>query len=356
MAAAVSGCKIGIVRIALDATYSVGSHPSGIAVYSREILTRLADAYPNDDFLHCYRPKQLLRACPSSRANVRRRLLQPPLPTFKADLFHALNQRVDARPARKVVTTFHDLFVMTREYSSSEFRTRFTRQAIDAAARSDFIIAVSEFTASQVAKLLKFDRSRIHVIPHGVDMPRRQTQVHRENIILFVGALQVRKNVRRLVEAFGQVPDSWRLVLAGEPGGYKAEEILETIHRSKYNHRIQVTGYVSRSELDQLYTRASIFAFPSLDEGFGIPVLEAMAHGVPVVTSDCSALAEVAGKAAFLANPNDTDEIASALNRLIADPDLRNKLSELGRAHAALYNWDRSVGDTYSVYRRVLGC
>jgi glycosyltransferase involved in cell wall biosynthesis len=352
------------VRIALDATYSIDPHPSGIAVYSRELLQGLAHAYTQDEFLFCYRPKQWKRASPATLPNVRRRLLQPPLPSFNADLFHALNQRVDRRPAKKVVSTFHDLFVMTGEYSSPEFRKRFTEQAGRAARNSDLIIAVSEFTANQVSSLLQFDSSRIRVVPHGVHQPIVKSGSQRENLILFVGALQIRKNVVRLVEAFERLSahrqdrglggDSWRLVLAGAPSGYQADMILERIEKSICRDRIEIAGYVSPSELETLYSRASIFALPSLDEGFGIPVLEAMVHGVPVVTSSRSALIEVAGNAALLVDPCDVEELECALNRLVNNPELRAELSNLGRARAKCYTWARAVKATYSVYRELV--
>jgi glycosyltransferase involved in cell wall biosynthesis len=356
------------VRIALDATYSVDPQPSGIAVYSRELLSGLAQTHPHDEFFFCYRPKQWTHASRPNFSNARRRLLQSPLATFTADLFHALNQRVDRRPARKVVSTFHDLFVMTGEYSSPEFRTRFTEQARRAAENSDLIIAVSEFTAKQVSSLLRFDSSRIRVVPHGVRQPaghkESQHDSHRGNMILFVGALQIRKNVIRLIEAFesvagnpraqGSVEDPWRLVLAGAPSGYQAGQILDRIEKSICRDRIKVAGYVSQSELETLYSRACIFVLPSLDEGFGIPVLEAMAHGVPVLTSNRSALVEVAGDAALLVDPYAVEQLEWALNRLMHDPRLRATLSDLGRARSKHYTWDRSVEATYSVYQELV--
>jgi glycosyltransferase involved in cell wall biosynthesis len=332
------------VRIALDATYSVDPQPSGIGVYSAEILNGLASTYPHDEFLHCYRARKYWHA-PRTR---RKRLLLSSLPTFHADLFHALNQRLDRRPAKKVVCTFHDLFVLTAEYSSPEFRARFAEQARTAARNADLIIAVSSFTAGQVIDLLHVEPSRLRVVPHGVHASP-QSQQPREKIVLFVGALQIRKNVIRLIEAFEVLPEDWRLVLAGAPSGYGAAAVLERVHP-----RIEVTGYLSAPQLEQLYARASIFAFPSLDEGFGIPVLEAMAHGIPVITSNCSALPEVAGDAALLVNPLSTAEITTALERLATDTDLRQQLASRGLERAKMFSWERAVTATYSVYRELL--
>ena len=343
------------MRIALDATYSVDPNPSGIAVYSRELLAGLAAAHSEDEFLHCYRPKQFRHAPPPRAGNVSKRLLLPPLPTFRADLFHALNQRVDRRPARRVISTFHDLFVMTSEYSSTDFRERFTRQARQAAASSDLIITVSQFTADQVCELLHVPRERIRVIPHGVHLPSPQPGSRRDKTVLFVGALQVRKNIVRLVEAFEQMPPDWRLVLAGAGTGFGASEILKRIEASPARERITLNGYVRADELDSLYGKASIFAFPSLDEGFGMPVLEAMAHRLPVITSNRSALPEVAGDAALLVNPYKTEEIAAALQRLAQDSTLREELAQAGRNRAKLFTWENAAERTYSTYKELLG-
>jgi glycosyltransferase involved in cell wall biosynthesis len=339
------------VRIALDATYSVDPHPTGIGVYSNALLLGLADRYPEDTFIHCYRPKQFLRAVRDTRQNVRRRPLQPPLRTFRADAFHALNQRVDKRHAKRVVSTFHDLFVMTGNYSSPDFQARFIKQAQRAAQNSDLIVAVSQFTADQVSYLLEIEHSRIRVIPHGVTPPpRNRPERPREKMILFVGALQIRKNIERLVEAFERAPDDWRLILAGAADGYGSPAILERIEKSPHRARIQRIGYVSPAELQMLYQRASIFAFPSLDEGFGIPVLEAMAHGIPVITSNRSALVEVAADAALLIDPEQTEDLEHALKQLMQDPALRSEYAQRGRQRAKLYSWERAIAATYDVY------
>jgi glycosyltransferase involved in cell wall biosynthesis len=350
------------VFVALDATYLVDPHPSGIAVYSRELLDGLARTHADDRFLHLYRLKQYRRSVASSFPNVRSRLLLPPLPATvpwqKPDLFHALNQRVDVRAAKRVVSTFHDLFVLTGEYSSAEFRARFSEQARYAADRSDMIIAVSEFTKQQVVSCLKVEPQRVRVVPHGVSMPEATPPLERrEKIILCVGALQVRKNVSRLVEAFERLPartiEGWKIVLAGSTAGFGAAHIVARIERSRVASQIQLSGYVSVAELRDLYQRASIFAFPSLDEGFGIPVLEAMAHGVPVLTSNRSALPQVAGDAALLTDPYDIDAMAGALNQLIENESLRARLRRLGLERAKMFPWENAVSATYSLYREL---
>jgi glycosyltransferase involved in cell wall biosynthesis len=330
------------VTIALDATYSLGKNLSGVGVYSREILFGLAASHPEQKFRFYYRPHRFLKSFHDKLpGNASRRLLRGAPP---ADIFHALNQRVDVK-SRRTVSTFHDLFVMTGDYSSPDFRTRFTAQAREAAERSDLIIAVSNFTASQVEQLLRVERSRIRVVHHGVHASAAGTK--KENLVLSVGAIQRRKNIARLVKAFETLPADWRLALAGAPDGYGAAEELRAMEESSARSRIDVPGYVSSAQLESLYSRASIFAFPSLDEGFGMPILDAMAHGVPVITSNCSAMPEIAGDAALLVDPLN---IGDALLRLAGDESLRAELSRRGLARIKQFSWDAAVEKTWAVY------
>jgi glycosyltransferase involved in cell wall biosynthesis len=344
-------------RVALDATYSIGDALSGVGLYSHEILYGLAASHPEARFDFCYRPHRYLRARRVPHpANVSRWLLAEPLGPRSADLFHGLNQRLPRIPMRQAIATFHDLFVMTGEYSTPEFRARFTLQARDAAARAQAVIAVSEFTRQQVISLLGVEPERVHVVHHGT---RRLAMADgpplaRQNIILNVGAVQTRKNIARLVEAFEALDPAWRLVLAGSHG-YGAAEIMERIARSTASARIHVTGYVSPVELAEWYARARIFAFPSLDEGFGMPVLEAMAAGVPVITSNRSALPEVAGDAALLVDPTDTEALTAALRSLTANEDLQRDYAQRGRVRAQQFTWEKAVSQTWRVYQKLLG-
>jgi glycosyltransferase involved in cell wall biosynthesis len=337
--------------VALDATYSLGKNLTGVGVYSREIAFGLAQAHPEAQFLFCYRPHRWWRSwLERLPANARRCLITEQRVPERAELFHGLNQRLPRVPLRRALTTFHDLFVITGEYSTPEFRARFRRQALEAAERSQRIITVSEFTARQVADLLGVEPSRLRVIHHGVRLPAAiPSDAQRQNVVLHVGAIQVRKNLIRLVEAFEGMDAGWRLVLIGSMG-YGAREILGRIQESPRRADIQVLGYVTAAERDRWYALARIFAFPSLDEGFGMPVLEAMAWGVPVVASRTSSLPEVAGDAAWLVDPHRADELTGALRALAADPDLRDRYVRMGRRHAAGFRWEDAVSATWRVY------
>ena len=341
------------MKIALDATYSLGRNLSGVGVYSRQILYGLAPAHPEAGFFYCYRPHRMLPSFRDSLPrNASRSLLWKNWPR-RADLVHGLNQRIDIRH-RRTVATFHDLFVLSGDYSTPDFRARFAAQARAAAERSDLIIAVSLFTARQVEQLLKVEPARIRVIPHGAESPSPHSMpINREQMILFVGAIQRRKNVVRLVEAFEGVASGWKLVLAGS-FGFGAEEAIERIERSPRKNDIQVLGYVPDPVLEDLYRRASVFAFPSLDEGFGMPLLDAMARGVPVLTSNVSAMPEVTGDAALLVDPSDVASVTEGLWKLTTDGALRADLIQKGLRRSGQFSWEKAVGETWLVYQELL--
>jgi glycosyltransferase involved in cell wall biosynthesis len=217
------------------------------------------------------------------------------------------------------------------------------------------VIAVSEFTRQQVISHLGVAPERVHVVHHGVrGTPfEGRAEERRERVILNVGAIQKRKNIARLVGAFETVSEDWRLVLAGS-AGYGSEEILARIAGSPAAGRISVLGYISPADLAGWYARCSVFAFPSLDEGFGLPVLEAMAAGAPVLSSDRSALPEVAGDAALLVDPENAETMGKALRDLTQSEELRRELARRGSLRAQLFTWEKAVRETWDVYRQVL--
>lgn len=317
------------------------------------MLRGLAALRPDLDWGWYYRPHRYLKSYVKRfreplPPNAHRALLFDRAAWRPRRLFHGFNQRLPETPFARQVVTFHDLFVMTAEYSTPEFRARFAAQAQHAARTADRIIAVSQFTADQVAALLPVPRERITVIPHGIRaLP--PVEATREKIVLHVGAIQKRKNLVRLVHAFAALPKDWRLVLAGS-SGYGSEQVLDAVNGSSCKDRIQMTGYVTSTELARWYARASVFAFPSLDEGFGMPVLEAMSAGVPVLAANGSAVREVAADAALLVDPLSVDEMAEGLKQLAAGEQLREGMITAGHRRAAEFSWDRACAATLGVY------
>lgn len=346
------------MRIALDATYSLGDGLSGVGVYSRELMHGLARTGVAEGWDWFYRSQRYLRArLQKTPPNVRVRLLSESRGNRSALLFHGLNQRLPQLRFRTQIATFHDLFVLSGDYSTPEFRARFAAQARAAAAASDLIVAVSAFTASQVENYLSVPPSRIRVIHHGV-LARPIPAARREKVILCIGAIQRRKNQAGLVRAFRAAPPDWTLVLAGSTDGYDAAATLREVENSPAKNRIQITGYLSDAAVADWYSRAGIFAFPSFDEGFGMPVLEAMAAGVPVIAGNRSALPEICrdesnAETALLVDPASDEDLAAAIRLLTEDEDRRNRMAAAGKSHASKFRWEDAVAKTAAVYREL---
>lgn len=344
------------MRIALDATYSTGKNLSGVGVYCREILSGLAATHPEARFYHCYRPHRLLRGLAESRqSNCSARPLPWPWFGEQPHIFHGLNQRLTGARGQHSVVTYHDLFALTGDYSTPEFRSRSEAISRETAGRADRIICVSAYTAGVVESLLKVEKARLRVVHHGVRFPDEAGSTRCEPIVLHVGAIQKRKNLTMLVRAFEKASaPPWRLVLAGAQG-YGAEETLAEIEGSPARGRMAVTGWVSDDELQSWYRRSSIFAFPSWDEGFGIPVLEAMAQGLPVLCSDRGALPEVCGDAGWLLDASAEDLWTHALRTWMGDESERAQFAALGRKRAASFTWAAAAAATWGVYAEFTG-
>jgi glycosyltransferase involved in cell wall biosynthesis len=324
-------------------------------VYSRELLQGLAACDFAEGWDWFYRSQRYWRArLGTTPRNVRVRRLSDSFGNRGAALFHGLNQRLPKKKFPRQVATFHDLFVLSGEYSTGEFRARFATQAREAADRADLIVAVSRFTASQVEEYLRVPASRIRVVHHGVSKRAADDAgTAREKIILCVGAIQKRKNQLGLVKAFRAAPADWTLVLAGSQG-YDAESALQAVAESPARDRIRITGYLTDKELAEWYAKAAIFAFPSLDEGFGMPALEAMAAGIPVIAANRSSLPEICGDAALLVDPERDEELAGAIEILAADGQRRAEMAAKGKLHAGGYRWEDAVLKTAAVYKELL--
>jgi glycosyltransferase involved in cell wall biosynthesis len=296
-------------------------------------------------------------------------LTQPPsllfVPSHVLPLIH---------PQRSVVTV-HDLgyhrFPEAHTLSQNVYLRWSTRYNARNAAR---ILADSEATRRDLMLYYRVSESRIAVVYPGrdesmapvVDPVLLAAVRARYGIVgpylLYVGTLHPRKNLVRLVQAFAQLParDSefplhdLRLVLAGQPG-WLYDEIMAQIRRLGLQDRVLLTGYVPDSDLPALLSEAVAFVFPSLYEGFGLPVLEAMACGTPVVCSSTSSLPEVAGEAALLIDPLDVAALAEALFRVVTDQGLRRALVERGFGQAKMFSWQRCAGQVLNVLEEV-GC
>ena len=364
--------------IALDATYAIDPEPSGIAVYSRRLIASLAAIDSPHKFLLCYRVsrfnrrKYFLRPQKTPGAGgpqFATRLYQEPftfwLP-FEARIFHSLAQRPPAfRFKREIVTVFDIFPINGRDYSTPDFQRRFSALLEDALARASRVITLSESTACQLVDRLHVPRGRIRIIPGGVDLPTQllnaeERRAERERwvgagnkMVLSVGVIQTRKNTMNMVRALAGLPQNYRLVLAGG-NGHGSEEVHNFIRSDRLQSRIATPGYVQEHRLPLLYQAASVFLFPSFEEGFGLPILEAMSYGTPVVASNTSCLPEVGGDAAIYADPHRPDEIAAQVERVVNDSELRERMVQKGLARAREFSWRRAAEETLEVYEELI--
>ncbi|MFT7287413.1 MAG: glycosyltransferase involved in cell wall biosynthesis [Halieaceae bacterium] len=294
------------------------------------------------------------------------RLAQWRLRAYADHLFHSPNFLLPpfAGPG---IATVHDLSTVHYPAYHPAARVALMNRAIpQAVERASALITPSEAVRSEVIAHYGVSGERVHSIPMGVDAryaPRSAAVLEAElaplglqagSYLLCVATLEPRKNIARLLEAFRQLPAPLRqrypLVLAGGRG-WHSDEVYSTIRDLSHSGEVRHLGYVPEAALPALYAGARLFAFPALYEGFGLPVLEAMASGVPVVTSNSSSLPEVAAEAALLVDPHDSTAIASALQRGLEDEDWRHTARAAGLARAAQLSWSRCVETTLELYR-----
>jgi glycosyltransferase involved in cell wall biosynthesis len=307
---------------------------------------------------------------PTSRATIRiawEQLIQPwTLSRIKADLAHGPLLVAPMLAPCPAVVTIHDLsFIRYPQLFRPANRLYLTTMTRLSARRARRFIAVSAHTASESVKLLGIPKSRIDVVYHGVDpsfrpLPVEQVESFRRKMnlpqryVLCVGTLEPRKNHTRLVEAFARLClRDTKLVLAGGKG-WLYDELFAKVKVLGMSDHIIFAGYVGNEDLPLWYNAATAFAYPSLYEGFGMPILEAQACGTPVMTSTASSLPEAAGDGALMVDADDVTAIAAGLERILTDEPLRGNLRERGLAHASQFTWAQTARETARVYRQTL--
>jgi len=258
-----------------------------------------------------------------------------------------------------VINTIHDLSY----YASDRFfplaRRTYKRSMVRVAIkRSVGIIADSYFTRQEILERFSIDLKRIFVIHLGVDSEQeRQERITGPPFLLYVGTLEERKDIVTLVRAFTHLRERrripHRLILVGQQG-WGWPTIQDAIKSSTFRHEIDVRGYISRDEVLELYRSADVFVYPSVYEGFGLPVLEAMSCGTPVICSRAASLPEVAGDAAEYFEPSSADDLAGAIERVLESAELHALLRRKGLERARLFSWDECARKHCEVYRNVL--
>ncbi|MBD3413590.1 MAG: glycosyltransferase [Candidatus Aminicenantes bacterium] len=294
----------------------------------------------------------------------------PPLDFFfktRLDLTHSPTPLICPTKGKAIITV-HDLFFMDFPYKANPEARRFFYKNIHKSLQdSDGIIVVSHFIKNQLLEKFKLPKEKIKVIYHGVDsgfssdISLEEINNFREShslpsrLIVFVGAMDPRKNLLNLIQAF-QIVHSKEpevsLVIAGKKGqDYLA--LKKKIHKSSLDENVKILDYLSLRDLKRLYRAGTLFVFPSYCEGFGLPLLEAMVSEMPVVASNRTALPEIAGSAALYFDPEQPEDMASAILKLLWDSDLRNKYIGMGRERVRQFSWESTAKSTLNFYQHV---
>jgi glycosyltransferase involved in cell wall biosynthesis len=378
------------VRIALNAqllSSSAGYRSAGISRVihhlldelpgvpgSEEYLVYAPNGEANRELLAAGRVRSRLTRLPVHRPPVRIAWEQTVLPLEllreRADLLHALGFVSPFAWRGRTVVTVYDLsflrFPEVYNRSNRMYLGSFTPPSLR---RADRVITISEDARRDVIELCGVAPERVTPILLAADerfkpASAEEVQAFRarhnlpERFVLYLGTLQPRKNIDTLVRAYARLralgSDDHILVLAG-PRGWQYEPIFELIRELKLEDSIRFPGFVPDEDQALWYSSATVFAFPSRYEGFGLPLLEAMACGAPVVSSSASSLPEVVGNAGLLVDPSDVEGLCSALRQLLEDEPRRQALALAGQARAQAFSWRRMATETVQVYREVLG-
>jgi glycosyltransferase involved in cell wall biosynthesis len=367
------------MRVAVEAS-AVPARLTGAGVYVARLLAAMAARDDVELEVFCApgsaaalaAPGLRLRPVAAARAGRPARIAWTQLLSGRAaraagaELLHGVHYELPLAARLPQVVTVHDLTLVTHPEWHEAGKVRYfgwaMRRAVRAAAR---VLCVSATTAGDLAERLDVAPERIDVTRLGTDLrPATEAEVAalRRRLglegpyLLGLGTVEPRKDLPALVRAFadlaGELPH--RLVLSGL-AGWGSGALAEAVAASGVADRILLTGYLPEADKSALLTGADVFAYPSRYEGFGLPVLEAMACGTPVVTTTGGSLPEVAGDAAWLVDPGDITALATALAKLATDPAARQSAAARGRARAATFTWDRCAAETVTAYRRALG-
>lgn len=370
-------------RIGLDLLFLAPGETGGMETYARELVPRLPAAMPEASFV-AYVGRELgaewaaspwherveARVLPVrsttrlSRSLAELTLLDRAARRDGVDLVHGLSAAIPLAPGLTTVVTVHDLIYSRYPETSSRLLSTGQRLLTRAVARrANRIIAPSLATRDDLVSTLGVDGQRVDVVPEGSGrLPdprptpeaelRERLAIPEGPIVLSVSARRPHKNLKRLIEAIARVEGAV-LVLPGYPSPFDGELAAYSAQLGVAD-RVVICGWVSDGDLESLYAAAALMAFPSLAEGFGLPVLEAMSRGVPVAAAGTTAIPEVAGDAALLFDPESPAAIEGAIRRLLDDPALRDRLAQAGPAQASKFSWEATAAGTAESYRRAL--
>jgi glycosyltransferase involved in cell wall biosynthesis len=368
------------VRIAIDARKM---RDYGIGTYVRNLLRYLARIDKNTEYVLFCRADDCatieesgenFRAVPelARQYSIKEQLRIPlDLRREKIDLFHAPHYVLPALIPCKAVVTIHDcIHLRFPQYLPSRFGYAYARTSMWIAThRSTRVLTVSEASKRDILKYFHVPQHKIDVIYNGIDerfgetpspdevLRVRERYQLNDPFVLYAGNIKPHKNLERLIEAFHLLRrnghDTVKLLIIGDEIS-KYATLRRAVHKYKLHKHVRFFGFVPDKTLAVLYRLARVFVFPSLYEGFGLPPLEAMASGTPVITSNVSSLPEVVGDAALLIDPYEPAAIAQAMHRVLTEPSLREDLRRRGLLRVKDFSWERSIRRVHEIYQEVL--
>lgn len=384
------------MKVAFDARW-IYDKPSGIGVYAQEMVRRLPGLLPECEFVIIFGSQKLLErhmtGASESERNVRaivanihpvslksQMSMPKVISELKADLYHSPNYMVPymslplTRKTRRMksIVNIHDVIpLVVKDYAPNSKTSRFKRvfkfclrQSI---ARADVVITGSEASKRDIEKTLSVSQrtlAKVQVIPDGADVELcgvERAPIKTDSItprtLLYVGRMDPYKNVAGLVEAFAiarhKVPFPLKLVVCGALDE-RYPEARVAAERLGVSDAVEFTGFVPDVELERLYSTADLLTHPSRYEGFGLQIIEAMAHGLPVICTDGGSQPEVAGEAARVVKAGDNREMASAITEILTSPQRMERMKSDGLVRAKKFSWDACALKTADVYRQVL--
>ncbi len=374
------------LHVGLNLIFLVPGETGGMEIAARELIPKLLEAAPPQTRFTAFINREAARtkdgpwgellpavtvpvnACSRPQWVLGEQLLLPRLAAReRVDLLHSLASTAPARGSFRRIVTVHDLIYARFPEAHGGLRAMGIRALVPLAVRrSHRLIADSQSTKRDLIELLDVAPDRVDVVPLGFGSPvrcqplaetelRERLDLGRRRVILSLSAKRPHKNLLALIDALAGISPDHRplLVLPGYPTRHESQLRTRAIELG-VDADVRFLGWVSHKELEGLWAIADAFVYPSLYEGFGLPVLEAMARGVPVACANASSLPEVAGDAALLFDPHSEGEIATAIERLLSEPQLAQRLAEAGLRQAAKFTWERTAELTLQSYERTL--
>lgn len=372
------------MRIAVNTRFLVPRQLEGIGIVTDEVMKRMVRSHPEDEFDYYFDRKYHARFIQSPNIHphffppvtrlpflIRYWFNQPVrrhATKHKADVFFSPDGFIPLGMSVPKVSMVHDIaFLRLPEHLQPRIRNFYAKWMPRYLAYTDHIITVSEFSKKELIEGYNINPEKISVVYNGItnayqplDNARKEETRNQYTqgrpFFVYLGAIHPRKNILTLVKAFEQFKNAassdHQLILAGRDA-WNTRDVFHAIEQSKFKQDIHLPGYVSTDNATSLVASATAMVYPSLYEGFGLPLVEAMACGVPVICSNVSSLPEVAGDAALLFDPMDVDQLSQHMRSIAADEKLRSELIRLGLERSKFFSWDIAAAEIYTILEKV---